>query len=217
MKININKEPISKEEKANFLSHGFGLLLSLLGLFFLIINAISIGSGWNLICCVTYGFTLVLLFASSSVYHYLTSKKWKLFFNRIDHMCIYLLIAGSYTPFALINMRDNFGWPLFYAIWSLAICGFILKIFFFGKFERFSIILYLVMGWLVVFAVKPLFNSIELGGFLWLMIGGVAYTSGVFFFVMDRKPYYHAIWHVFVLCGSFCHYISILFYVLPLT
>lgn len=206
-----------KEEKANYLSHGFGFLMSIIGFFFLIVYAKSTGSTLNLVCCTIYGVSLILLFGASSVYHYISNKKLKRFFRRIDHLSIYLLIAGTYTPFTLINMRENWGWHLFFTVWILTLFGFILKIFFLGKFERLSVTLYLLMGWLVIVAVKPLFGSIDLYGFIWLFTGGVIYTFGVVFFVLDRKPYFHAIWHGFVLGGSFCHYIAIFYYVLPLT
>ena len=206
-----------KEEKANFVSHALGFLISVVGFFFLIVYAKSTGSIWNLACCTIYGISLIVLFGSSSIYHYITNRKLKRFFRRIDHLSIYLLIAGSYTPFTLINMRENWGWHLFITVWVLTFCGFILKIFFLDKYERFSVILYMLMGWLVIVAVKPLFSSIDLNGFLWLFGGGVVYSLGVVFFVLDRKPYFHAIWHIFVIGGSFCHFMAIFFYVLPLT
>jgi len=206
-----------KEEKANFLTHYFGFLMAVIGFFFLIVYAKSTGSYLNLACCTIYGVSLLTLFGASSIYHYMSNKKWKRFFRRIDHLSIYLLIAGSYTPFTLINMKNNWGWHLFLTVWILTLVGFVMKIFFFGKYERFSVILYLLMGWLVIVAVKPLFSSIEISGFIWLFAGGIVYSLGVIFFVMDKKPYFHAIWHFFVLGGSFCHYIAIFFYVLPRT
>ncbi|PCJ59030.1 MAG: hemolysin III [Planctomycetota bacterium] len=203
------------EERANYITHGVGLLLSIVGLCFLILHGTDTASTWNMVCCIVYGSTLILLYGSSTLYHFVKVGKLKFVLKRIDHLSIYLLIAGTYTPFTLINLRNSWGWHIFFTVWGFALAGFILKIFFFGKYPKISVLLYLVMGWIILIAIEPLFMNISIGGFVWLVVGGLTYSFGVFFFIFDEKPYYHAVWHGFVVCGSVCHYLAILMYVLP--
>lgn len=201
------------DEWANTLTHGLGLLLSVLGFFFLLFLSIQSGDPWKVFSLTIYGSSLVILYFSSTIYHFLTTPKFKKIFRIIDHSAIYLLIAGSYTPFTLLPLKGTYGWILFTAIWSLACIGIFLKLFYMHRFKKFSTALYLLMGWLAVIATEPLINNFPYEGLLWVLAGGLFYTCGVFFFVMDRRKFYHAIWHIFVVGGSACHYFAILLYI----
>jgi len=167
--------------------------------------------------CSVYGTTLVLLYTASTLYHSFRSPRLKHIFKIIDHCSIYLLIAGTYTPFTLVMMRGGWGWSLFGIVWMLAFLGTLFKIFFVNRFKIASTVVYVMMGWLVIIAIKPVLTIIPLGCFLWLLAGGLCYTVGVLFFAWDRIPFNHAIWHVFVVAGSICHFVAVLFYVLPAT
>ncbi len=204
-----------KEELINSITHGAGLALSVAGLVVLVTLAALKGTAWHIVGCSVYGATLVLLYSASTLYHSMRSPRLKRFFRIIDHSSIYLLIAGTYTPFTLVNLRGGWGWTLFGLVWGLAALGILFKIFFVGRFPIASTAVYLLMGWLVVIAIKPLLTLVPSGGLLWLLAGGLAYTAGVVFFAWEKMPYNHAVWHVFVLTGSICHYFAVLFYVLP--
>lgn len=201
------------DEWVNTLTHGFGLLLSLLGFFFLVLPSLNNNEPWKLFSFVIYGASLVLLYSSSTIYHYLKTEKLKKLFRKVDHCAIFLLIAGSYTPFTLIPLKGIYGWMLFGTIWSLAFLGIFLKAFYIHRFKKFTTCLYLLMGWLVIIAIEPLMNNFPYEGLVWLLVGGVSYTIGVYFFVLDKRKYYHAVWHVFVLGGSACQYFAILLYI----
>jgi hemolysin III len=205
------------EEIANSITHGIGLGLSVIGLVALIILACLQGSALRVVSCSVYGTTLVLLYTASTLYHSFRSPRLKHIFKIIDHCSIYLLIAGTYTPFTLVMMRGGWGWSLFGIVWMLAFLGIIFKIFFVNRFKIASTIVYVMMGWLVIIAIKPVLTIIPLGCFMWLLAGGLCYTVGVLFFAWDRIPFNHAIWHVFVVAGSICHFVAVLFYVLPAT
>jgi hemolysin III len=204
-----------KEETINALTHGLGALLSLGGLAVLVVMASLHGDAWHIVSCSIYGFTLVLLFSSSTLYHSFRSQRVKHIFRIIDHASIYLLIAGTYTPFVLVNLRGRWGWSLFGVIWGLALAGIVFQIFFVSRFRLVQTMIYLAMGWLVVIAIKPLFMHVPRLGLLWLLFGGLCYTVGAVFYLWKKLPYHHAVWHLFVLGGSVCHYFAILFYVLP--
>jgi hemolysin III len=204
-----------KEETVNALTHGLGALLSLGGLVVLVVMASLHGDAWHIVSCSIYGFTLVLLFSSSTLYHSFRSQRVKHIFRIIDHASIYLLIAGTYTPFVLVNLRGRWGWSLFGVIWGLALAGIVFQIFFVSRFRLVQTMIYLAMGWLVVIAIKPLFMHVSRLGLLWLLFGGLCYTVGAVFYLWKKLPYHHAVWHLFVLGGSVCHYFAILFYVLP--
>ena len=163
-----------------------------------------------------YGSTLILLYLASTFYHSIQSPRAKKTFRVLDHSAIFLLIAGTYTPFTLVNLRGAWGWTLFGLVWGLAIGGIILKVFFVGRFRILSVCLYIGMGWLVLIAFKPRLSVIPVNGIIWLGIGGLAYTFGVIFYAFKQIPFNHAIWHLFVLAGSVCHFFSIFFYVLPM-
>jgi hemolysin III len=202
------------EETINAWTHGLGALLSLAGLVVLVIMAARYGDAWHIVSCSIYGATLVLLFSSSALYHSCRSERAKHICRIIDHASIYLLIAGTYTPFLLVNLRGGWGWSLFGVIWGLALAGIVFQVFFVSRFRVLQTVIYLLMGWLVVIAVKPLLTRVALPGLLWLLAGGLSYTVGALFYLWKKLHYHHAVWHLFVLAGSICHYFAILFYVL---
>ena len=205
---------LTNEDVANALTHGFGLVLSLVGLCFLVALAVSRGTARHIITCSVYGATLVALYAASTLYHSIHSPRVKRILKIIDHCSIYLLIAGTYTPFTLVLFHDDWGWALFGLVWGLSVFGIIFKVFFVDRFRITSVSLYLLMGWMVIVAIKPLLALVPAGGIWLLFMGGVLYTTGILFYVWKRVPYNHAIWHVFVLAGSTCHYFAVMFYVL---
>lgn len=206
----------SAEEIANSITHGFGMLLSIGGLAVLVGFASVHGNAWHITACSIFGVTLILSYASSTLYHSIPLPGAKRVLKVIDHAAIYLLIAGTYTPFTLINLRGPWGWSLFGTVWGIAILGVILKTTMLGRIAGISTAIYLAMGWIIVVAFKPLLGAVEPGGLLLLLLGGLAYSGGVIFYAWQRLPYNHAIWHLFVLVGSLCHFFAILFYVIPL-
>lgn len=199
---------------ANSITHGVGAALAAAGAAYLIV-ASTRGSAWIVASCSIFAATLVLVYLCSTFYHSLVRTRARHVFHVLDHASIYLLIAGTYTPFTLVSLRGPVGWTLFAIVWALAIAGVIFKSFAVGKFAAASTVVYLLQGWLVVFAARPLTHAIGAHGLIWLGAGGMAYTLGIVFFAMDRVPYFHAAWHVFVLAGSVAHYFAILFYVVP--
>lgn len=201
-----------KGEWFNSITHLIGAVFSLIGLILLVFLAINQGDFWKIVSFSIYGTTLVLLYTFSSLYHSLQGKL-KEIFCQLDHLSIYLLIAGTYTPFTLITLRGHWGWSIFAVIWGLAILG-IVTDFFFKRGRRVRrVIIYLFMGWLILIVLKPLLASLPLTGFIYLLIGGMLYTVGVIFYSLDEKiPHSHGIWHLFVLAGSLCHYLTIYFY-----
>ena len=204
-----------KEETINAATHGLGALLSLGGLAVLVVMTTLHGDAWHIVSCCIYGTTLVLLFASSTLYHSFRSERGKHICRIIDHSSIYLLIAGTYTPFLLVHLRGRWGWSLFAVIWGLALAGIVFQVFFVSRFRLAQTLIYLAMGWLAVVAVKPLFAQVPKPGLLWLLLGGLFYSLGAVFYLWRKLPYHHAVWHLFVLAGSVCHYFAILFYVIP--
>ena len=203
------------EEKLNILTHGFGLGLSVPGLVFLIIKAVRLENPLLLVSFSIFGASMILLYAASTFYHSATNPRLRYRLNIFDHTSIYLLIAGTYTPFALVTLNGFTGWIIFAIVWAMALTGCILKLFYTGKYNLLSTIMYLVMGWIIVFAVKPLVANLDISGLLWLVGGGLSYTVGAGFFLLEKVKYNHAIFHLFVLLGSFCHYITIYFFVVP--
>ena len=203
------------EEIFNSLSHGVGALLGIAALVILTTKASLYGTTLMVVSSAIYGASLVIMYTSSTLYHILEHPVSKKTLKIIDHSSIYLLIAGSYTPFTLVAMGGGWGWSLFGVIWGLAFSGIIFKLFFTGKLDTLSVSIYILMGWLVVIAIKPLINDIPLGGLVWLGLGGLSYTFGVIFYVYDGKYHFsHFIWHLFVLGGSICQFIAILFYII---
>ncbi|MFQ5577722.1 MAG: hemolysin III family protein [Anaerolineae bacterium] len=203
------------EEIANGVTHGIGAGLSVAGLTLLVVLAALFGDVWRVVSFSIYGASLILLYLASTLYHSLQHPGAKKVFRIIDHASIYFLIAGTYTPFLLVSMRGAWGWTLLVVIWGLALLGAGLKIFFMHRFQKLSVMAYILMGWLSVIVLKEVLANLPPGGLLWLALGGVAYTVGVIFYVWRKLPYNHAIWHVFVLGGSMCHYFAVLFYLLP--
>jgi channel protein, hemolysin III family len=205
---------LSVEEVANSLTHGFGLILSLAGFVFLLVLALFKGDGWHLASSIIYGSSLVTLYAASTVYHTATDSVMKKRLQILDHCCIYLLIAGSYTPFILIAMRDGFGFVLLAVVWTTAVFGIAMKIIFRARFKAVGIVLYLVMGWLGVVAAPPLYTALGMTPLALVAAGGLSYTAGMIFFGWHSIKHNHAIFHVFVLGGSILHYYAVAFYVL---
>lgn len=203
-----------REEIASALTHGLGATAALAGGAVLITLAALFGDGWQLAAAIVFGITLLLLYVASTLYHAIQHPVAKGRLQVFDHCAIYLLIAGTYTPFTLIGLRGPVGWWLFGTIWALAFFGVIFKLFYTGRFHRLSTLIYIGMGWLIIFAAKPTMQALDAWTFGWLMGGGVAYTLGTYFYHHPRLPYAHAIWHMFVIAGSVCHYIAVMAQVL---
>lgn len=197
------------EEIANTLTHGLGAILSVAGLVLLIVESSLHGDAWRIVSCTIFGISLLVLYTVSTLYHSVRNPRTKYFFRILDHAAIYVLIAGSYTPFALVHLRGPWGWSLFGIVWALAIAGVIFKIFHIHRFPILSATIYLLMGWLVVVAMGEVIAKVPPHAIGWLVAGGAAYTLGIIFFAWDKLPYNHAIWHGFVLLGSFCHFWAI--------
>lgn len=204
-----------REELANRLSHGLGIGLSAAGLVLMAVYSARFGDAWHVVSTSIFGATLVLLYTSSTLYHSMSDERLRHFFRKIDHAAIFLLIAGTYTPFLLVTLRGPWGWSLFGVVWGLALVGVGLKFWFAHRFNLASTIVYLVMGWLVVVAFKPLLVALPAGGVKLLFAGGLCYTGGAGIYLWHKLPYHHAIWHLFVLAGSACHWAAVFFYVVP--
>ena len=200
------------EEIANSITHGIGAALSIAALVLLVVFASQYRDVWRIVSFSIYGTTLIVLYLASTLYHAFTNEKVKHFFRQMDHSCIFLLIAGTYTPPTLIAMRGDWGWTLFTIIWSLAVGGLIFETINIGKYKFISVILYIAMGWLAIFAFKPMMEALPPGMFKWILIGGLFYTSGIIFYACKKIPYNHAIWHLFVLGGSITHFFGFLFH-----
>ena len=200
------------EEIANSVSHGVGLVAAVVAVPFLIVAAVDGGDAAAIVGVSIFGLTLVLLFLTSTLYHAVTHPAAKPVLRIIDHVAIYLLIAGTYTPLTLGVLRGGWGWALFGIVWGLGLAGVILKLVAGVRYPRLSVGLYIAMGWLVVIAIKPLWDSLPVGGLLWLLAGGVAYTGGVVFYAADRWRYAHLVWHLCVIAGATCHFIAVLMY-----
>ncbi|MEJ2368674.1 MAG: hemolysin III family protein [Acidobacteriota bacterium] len=204
------------EEIVNSVTHGVGLGLAITGLVVLVTLSALYSSPWAVVGSSIYGATLVILYSASTVYHSLKKGRAKRFFRILDHVSIYLLIAGTYTPLTLVNLRGAWGWTLFGVIWGLAFLGIFLKTTLGHRIRVLSPILYLIMGWLAVVALHPLMLTVPHPGLVLLFAGGAAYTAGVIFFALDTKvPYFHGIWHLFVLAGSVLHFFAIMVAILP--
>jgi len=204
-----------EEEKLNVITHGIGLVLSVIALVLLVVYSSLEGDVWQITSFSIFGASLIVLYSASTLYHYSKNPKLRNRLNIFDHASIYVLIAGTYTPFALVVLHGTVGWIIFGVSWGLALTGIIFKLFFTGRFDKLSTIAYVLMGWIIIFAIKPLVNNLPLNGLLWLAAGGIFYTIGAILYSMNKLKYNHAIFHIFVLLGSFCHFMSIFFYVLP--
>jgi hemolysin III len=200
------------EERLNALTHAIGAILGIVALVLLIVYNTN-KTDYSLFSVIVYGLSIIILFSASTLYHSVKDERKKHYFRIIDHISIYLLIAGTYTPVLLISLNESLGWTLFYIVWGIAAFGIILKLFFTGKFEVFSTLLYLVMGWLIIFDFSNLAKLFG-DGILFLFAGGLAYTVGIVFYAIHRIPYHHVIWHLFVLAGAIFHFFMIFFYVI---
>jgi hemolysin III len=203
-----------REELFNALTHGLGATAALAGGAVLITLAALFGDGWQLTASIVFGITLLLLYVASTLYHAIQHPVVKGRLKVFDHCAIYLLIAGTYTPFTLIGLRGPVGWTLFGVIWALAVFGVIFKLFYTGRFELLSTLVYIAMGWLIIVAAKPAMAALDAWTFGWLLAGGVFYTLGTFFYHRPSMRYSHAVWHMFVIGGSVCHYIAVMAQVL---
>lgn len=208
-------QQLTIEEFANTITHGFGLALSIVGFAILVVLASLHGDAWLIVSSVIYGMSLVILYSASTCYHGATSPKFKQNLQIADRCCIYLLIAGSYTPFGFVILSGALGQSLLLLIWTFAVAGILMTVLFHDRFPVASVISYVVMGWLGIFAVQPLFQALGIMPVVLAVAGGIAYSLGVIFFAWHKFPHHHAIFHVFVLAGSIIHYLAVVIYVVP--
>ena len=204
-----------KEEKINIISHATGFILSIVALVLLVAHANMHGNVWHVVSFSIFGISLIILYAASTFYHSTKKPELRKKMRIIDHASIYVLIAGTYTPFTLVTLSGTTGWVILGTSWGLALTGIILKLFFTGKYKLISTLTYIFIGSVIVFAIKPLINNLSLEGLLWLFAGGMAYIFGAILYSIKNIKFNHAIFHVFVLIGSGCHFVSVFFYVLP--
>ena len=202
------------EEIWHAITHGIGLALSIAALTIMVAYSSLSGSVLSVIASILFGTTLIILYGSSTLYHAITHHELKKKFQQFDHASIYILIAGSYTHVTLVSLGDTLGYSIFAVVWGVSIVGIYLKFAYPGRFEKLSLVLYLLLGWLIVIAIKPLFEVMAPGGLWLLLIGGLFYTFGVVFYVWDSLPFNHAIWHLFVMGGSISHFLMVLLYVI---
>ncbi|MBI5094028.1 MAG: hemolysin III family protein [Candidatus Hydrogenedentes bacterium] len=209
------KKQAVREEVANSVTHGIGTALSIAGLVFLVVWASATHDAYKIVSLTAFGASMVALYLASTLYHSFSAPKVKHFFRILDHASIYLLIAGSYTPFALVSIRGPWGWTIFGVVWGIALVGVCFKMFFVAHFSALSTILYLGMGWMALIAAKPILMSVPMGGIGLLAAGGIMYTVGVAFYAWNSLPYNHAVWHLFVMAGTAFHFIAVSEFVLP--
>ena len=203
------------EEKININSHAVGFILSLIASVLLVTHASLHGNVWHVVSFSIFGASLIILYIASTFYHSAGKPELRSRLRIIDHASIYVLIAGTYTPFTLVTLKGPIGWLIFVITWGMALTGIILKLFFTGKYKLISTLMYVFMGWVIIFAIKPLINNFPLEGLLWLIAGGMAYTIGAILYSMKKIKFNHAIFHIFVFIGSFSHFVAVFFYVLP--
>ena len=206
---------VSREEFANSITHAVGAGLSIAALSILVSFAATKGDAWHIVSFSIYGSSLILLYFASTLYHGCQIPHIKEFFHLLDHSFIYLLIAGTYTPIALVSLRGAIGWVIFGIVWSVAILGIVIKIFFQGRFKKISVFTYVAMGWIVVMVLGPTIDAISWNGFWLLFAGGCSYSFGILFYSLEKMPYNHMVWHLFVIGGSVCHFLMMFLYVLP--
>ncbi|MBW8050901.1 MAG: hemolysin III family protein [Cytophagales bacterium] len=203
------------EEKINIISHAIGFVLGIVGLVFLVTHAILHGNVWHIVSFSIFGASLIILYAASTFYHSAKKPELRSRLRIIDHIFIYVLIAGTYTPFTLVTLHGRIGWVIFGIVWGVALIGIILKLFFTVKYSLISTIMYVLMSGIIFFAIKPLINNLLLEGLIWLIAGGISYLIGAILYSIEKIKFNHAIFHIFVLIASFCHFMSVFFYVLP--
>ncbi|WP_374440075.1 hemolysin III family protein [Epilithonimonas sp.] len=211
----MQKKNRKKEELLNVITHGFGILLSVIALILMLIYSVVSGSSMALATSLVFGISLITLYSASTVYHAVYKLKWKKICQRIDHLSIYILIAGTYTPIALLGLKGAWGWTMFGCAWGLAIIGFIFKFSPLRRNEKISLSLYALMGWMCIIAIKPMLENLSSGAITFIILGGLCYTLGIYFYAKDRKPFYHPIWHLFVLGGSIMHFCAVFFFIMP--
>jgi len=205
----------SREELANSITHGIGILFSIAALGVLTAFASVFGSVWHIVSCSIYGATMILLYSASTLYHSIPGQKAKTVFRILDHSAIFLLIAGTYTPLTLVSLRGPLGWSIFGFIWTFTVVGILFEIFLPKKLRFITLCLYIAMGWTIVIAVKPMLSTVAPGGLWLLLTGGICYSLGIPFYIKKSIPFNHAIWHLFVLGGTIFQFFSILLYVIP--
>jgi hemolysin III len=210
MSEKLNYHYSEKEERLNIITHAFGLLLSVIGLPFLILKSLNLNGFWKPISLIIYGLSLIVLYAASTFYHAAKNPRLRRKLNIFDHAAIYVLIAGTYTPFTILVLEGSLGWIIFGLTWAFALTGIILKLFYTGRFDKLSTALYLLMGWQIMFVINPLMERFSTEGLQLLFAGGVFYTIGAVLYSIKKLPYNHAIFHVFVLLGSVCHFFSVM-------
>ena len=210
MSEKLNHHYSKKEERLNVITHAFGLLLSVIGLYVLILKSFHYEGFWKPASLVIYGLSLIVLYAASTFYHAAKDPRLRRKLNIFDHAAIYVLIAGTYTPFTILVLEGSLGWIIFGFTWTFALIGIILKLFFTGRFDKLSTALYLLMGWQIMFVINPLMERFTTEGLQLLFAGGVFYTIGAVLYSIKKLPYNHAIFHVFVVLGSVCHFFSVL-------
>jgi hemolysin III len=203
------------EEATNIITHAIGFFLGIAALVLMVVRASLHGDAWHIVGASIFGAGLVILYAASTIYHSVRGVKARKVFRIIDHATIYVLIAATYTPFALVTLNGWVGWTIFGIVWGLAVAGIVLKVFFTGRAEVLLTLMYLAMGWMIIFAAKPLVENLSAGGLTWLVAGGAAYTVGAIFYGINKLKFNHAIFHLFVLAGSICHFVTVYSYVLP--
>lgn len=210
----INHYP-ALEEKINISTHALGFVLSIAALVLLVTRASLHGTVWHIVSFSVFGASLMILYAASTVYHSAKEPVLRDRLRIVDHASIYILIAGTYTPFTLVTLNGSTGWIIFAASWCMALTGIVLKLFFTGKYDLISTLMYVFMGWIIVFALDTLIDNLSYEGLFWLVAGGIAYTAGAILYAFEKVKFNHAIFHLLVLVGSFCHFVSVYFYVLP--
>jgi hemolysin III len=202
-----------REEFFNSLTHGVGAAFSVAALTLMVVFAVFGADPWRIVSVSIFGATLIILYLASTLYHAFQHPVIKRYLRVFDHCSIYLLIAGTYTPFLLVSLRGPWGWSMFALLWSCAVAGCVFKMFCIGRWDKLATLMYVAMGWLVLIALKPVIDAVPVGALLLMLVGGLAYTGGVVFYLWDRIPYNHAIWHLFVLGGSLAHFFAIFFYI----
>jgi len=213
-KVTLPKYYSPTEEKINVISHGVGFFLSIVALVFLVVRAGMYGNSMHVVSFTIFGVSLMVLYAASSLYHNATQPEVRKRLKIFDHASIFVLIAGTYTPFTLVTLEGSTGWIIFGISWGIALVGITLKLFFTGRFSVASTVMYVLMGWVIIIAIKPLVQNLSSDGLFWLFLGGVAYTVGAVLYSIKKIRFNHAIFHLLVLVGSFCHFVSIYFYIL---
>jgi len=209
------KKNRKKEEFYNVITHGLGAILSVVALILMITYSAVSGNIIAIVSSLIFGLSLITLYSASTVYHAVYKLRWKKICQRIDHLSIYILIAGTYTPIALLGLKGAWGWSMFGVIWGMALIGFIFKFSPLRQNEKLSLSLYAIMGWTAIIAIKPMIENLSTGALTFIILGGLCYTFGIYFYAKDRKPFYHPIWHLFVLGGSIMHFCAVFFFILP--